>query len=217
MLQNVSDTKKSTYCPCNQKNSTYRWTWGGNFRVMLRKISTYCYKLQMSAHTVYSNFIYFKVIGIHFNELHDCIHFTHSSILIFFCFLLHHLKYIQFKKFHTITSVIKWNIQSAYTVVEAPYLISTDFHQVIDSLLHILFLFGGNQGHVLQHLGPQVPRLSLHFLYTTKVMWGTYMYNSSYLCLNKLHDVHKQMYEDSSVTSEILTIILAIVTSVNSL
>lgn len=24
----------------------------------------------MSAHTVYSNFIYFKVIGIHFNKLH---------------------------------------------------------------------------------------------------------------------------------------------------
>lgn len=38
----------------------------------------------MSAHTVYSNFIYFKVIGFHFNELHVHVYILHIPVFFFF-------------------------------------------------------------------------------------------------------------------------------------
>lgn len=41
----------------------------------------------MSAHTVYSNFIYFKVIGFHFNELHVHVYILHIPVFFFFLLL----------------------------------------------------------------------------------------------------------------------------------
>lgn len=55
---------------------------------MLRKISTYCYKLLTRAHTFRRNFIPFIIIGFHFNDLYVHILYIPVSFKYFFFLLL---------------------------------------------------------------------------------------------------------------------------------